>query len=101
MSFFVLTLEAIQDAVRRRIVLVIAAVSLLSLLMVDSCTSCGPGQVTVDGELRSMVDLSGYTGSVTFLLLGLWSVVLAGVLAAEHLAGTLDDGSAPLALSRR
>jgi len=99
-AFFLLTGEAVLDAVRRRIVVVIAAVSLLSLMMVDSCTSCGSGQITVDGELRSLVDLSGYTGSVTFLLLGLWSVVLAGVLAAEHLAGALDDGSAPLALSR-
>ena len=99
-AFLILTGEAIRDAARRRIVAVIAVLSLLSLMIVESCTSCSPGEVIVDGQLREMVDFSGYTGAVTFISLGLWCVVLAGVLAAEHLAQTLADGSATLGLSR-
>ena len=99
-AFFVLTREAILDAARRRIVAVIAVVSLLSLMMVESCTSCSTGQIMVNGELTRAVDFSGYTGAVTLATLGLWCVVLAGVLAAEHLAQALADGSATLGLAR-
>jgi ABC-type transport system involved in multi-copper enzyme maturation permease subunit len=37
---------------------------------------------------------------VIFTLLSLWTMVLAGLLASDHLAETLSDGSACLVLSR-
>jgi hypothetical protein len=92
--------EAVLDAVRRRIVAAIAVVSLLSLMLVDTCTTCSGGEVIVNGEVREMANIAGWTGTVTFAVLGLWSIVLAGVLASEHLAQTLADGSATLALAR-
>jgi len=99
-QFRTLASEAIKDAVRRRVVAAIAVVSLLSLMLVDTCTTCSGGEVVVNGEVREMTAIAGWTGAVTFAVLGLWSIVLAGVLASEHLAQTLADGSATLALAR-
>ena len=99
-QFRILAGEAILDAVRRRIVAAIAVVSLLSLMLVDTCTACSGGELVVNGEVRQMANIAGWTGTVTFVVLGLWSIVLAGVLASEHLAQTLADGSATLALAR-
>ena len=99
-QFRTLATEALLDAVRRRIVVAIAVVSLLSLMLVDNCTTCSGGEVVVNGQVRDMVNIGGWTGTVTFAVLGLWSIVLAGVLASEHLAQTLSDGSATLALAR-
>jgi hypothetical protein len=99
-QFRTLAGEAILDAVRRRIVAVIAVVSLLSLMLVDTCTTCAGGEVVVNGQMRQIAAIAGWTGAVTFAVLGLWSILLAGVLASEHLAQTLDDGSATLALAR-
>jgi ABC-type transport system involved in multi-copper enzyme maturation permease subunit len=99
-AFAVLALEAIRDAVRRRIAVAVAAVSLLSLLFVDACTTCTTAQLHVDGELRQLTDVAGFAGATTFLVLALWCVVLAGVLAADLLAEALDDGTAALCLAR-
>ena len=99
-QFRTLAGEAILDAVRRRIIAAIAVVSLLSLMLVDTCTTCSGGEVVVNGQLREIAAIAGWTGTVTFAVLGLWSIVLAGVLASEHLAQTLADGSATLALAR-
>jgi len=98
--FAILTAEALGDAVRRRIVAVIAAVSVLSLLWIDSCTACAGGTVVVNGVERDLSALAGATGAATFVVLALWGMVLAGVLSAEHLTQTLQDGSATLCLAR-
>jgi hypothetical protein len=99
-QFRTLAGEAVLDAVRRRIVAAITVVSLLSLMLVDTCTSCSGGEVVVNGEVREMASIAGWTGTITYAVLALWSIVLAGVLASEHLAQTLADGSATLALAR-
>lgn len=92
--------ESLSDAVRRRIAAAIAVLSLLSLLVVDSCTSCASGEVMVNGEAQELAGLAGAAGVVTYVTLGLWVVVLAGVLAADHLRETLEDGTAYLCLAR-
>ena len=99
--FGVLAGEAFRDAMRRRIVPVIVVVAVLSLLAVDSCTSCaGSGQVTRDGVPVSLTDVAGWTGMLIFTVLSLWTMVLAGLLASDHLAETILDGSANLTLAR-
>jgi ABC-type transport system involved in multi-copper enzyme maturation permease subunit len=93
--------EAFRDATRRRIVPIIAVFALLSLLAVDSCTSCvGSSQVVQDGEQVSVNDISGWTGMLIFTVLSLWTMLLAGLLASDHLAETVIDGSANLILAR-
>ena len=96
-----LTVEAVLDAVRRRLALAVAVVCLLSIAMLDSCTGAIPSTLLVDGEQVDVGDdLAGATGVITFVVLSLWMVVLAGVLAADQLRETLEDGSATLALAR-
>jgi ABC-type transport system involved in multi-copper enzyme maturation permease subunit len=99
-SFRILAAEALEDAVRRRVVAAIVAVSVLSLLGIDSCTSCAGGNLIVDGQPRALPQIAGATGLLTFSVLALWCMALATVLAAEHLVQTLDDGSASLCLAR-
>jgi ABC-type transport system involved in multi-copper enzyme maturation permease subunit len=97
--FRVLASEAIGDAMRRRIVPMIVVVALLSLMSVDSCTSCAANSVA-QGNGMEEVNLSGWTGMIVFTLLSLWTMVLAGMLASDHLAEPLFDGSAFLVLAR-
>ena len=92
--------EAVRDAGRRRIVAVIIALSLVSLMLVDGCTSCAAGNITVNGEVHSLQNVSGASGTALFVFLGLWIILLAGILGADHLQQTLEDGSAQLCLSR-
>lgn len=98
--FAVLASEAVRDAIRRRIVAAIAVLSLLSLMFVDACTSCAAGDVVVNGEARTLSEMAGASGMILFTTLGLWIIVLAGILASDHLQQTLEDGSATLCLSR-
>lgn len=92
--------EAVLDAIRRRIIPAIAAVALLSLMMVDSCTSCASPTLVANGAPIEGPDISGWTGMVIYTVLALWTMVLAGVLASDHLTEVLADGTAPLVLSR-
>ncbi|MDX1649862.1 MAG: hypothetical protein R3263_08400, partial [Myxococcota bacterium] len=99
-AFARLSIEAVGDAVRRRIAAVVAAASLVSLLAIDTCTACATGTVVVDGEVREIAALAGATGVATVVVLSLWIVALAAFLASDHLAQTLADGSALLVLAR-
>ena len=98
-AFGWLAREALADALRRRIAAAVAVAALASVLMLDSCTSCAPS-VTVEGEVRELTELAGAAGLGTFVMLGLWVIALAGVLASDHLRSTLEDGSALLSLAR-
>ncbi len=95
-----LTLEAVRDAIRRRVVAAVAVLSVLSLMVVDSCSGCSSGTVTANGQVQEMIEIAGYGASATFVVLGLWVITLAGVLAADHLTQTLEDGTALLSLTR-
>lgn len=97
-AFAWLAWEALADALRRRIVPVICVLALFSLLVVDRCAGCAP-VVTQDGQpLQLPIAAAG--GLVVMVLLALWTVLLAGVLASDHLAEPLADGSANLLLAR-
>jgi hypothetical protein len=98
-SFWLLAGEALSDAFRRRIVGGVAVAALLSIAMLESCTGCSP-TVDVNGEVRELSELRGAFGFTAFLVLGLWGIALAGVLASDHLRSALDDGSATLTLAR-
>ena len=95
-----LSLDALRDAMRRRIVPVLVAVCILSLLAVDGCTSCAPAQIEVNGVPQQLDGLPGGMGMLTLVVLGLWVITLAGILCADHLRNTLEEGYATLALSR-
>jgi hypothetical protein len=98
-AFGWLAFEAIADAMRRRVAFAVAVAALASLAMLESCTSCS-APVTMNGEVRELAELAGPAGLGIFVVLGLWAIALAGVLAADHLQSALEDGSALLALAR-
>jgi ABC-type transport system involved in multi-copper enzyme maturation permease subunit len=56
--------------------------------------------VTRDGQPVEVSQLVGLGGLLGAVLLGLWAMVLAGVLASDHLTEPLADGSAELVLAR-
>jgi ABC-type transport system involved in multi-copper enzyme maturation permease subunit len=95
-----LTVESFRDAVRRRVAAALGVLSLLSLVVVDSCTSCGSGTVQMNGVDVDASRFFGMTGVVLYALLSLWTVALAGALASDHLQQALDDGTAHLTLAR-
>lgn len=99
-AFRLLAFEALHDGVRRRIVPVIVAISLISLLAIDNCTGCASSSITVNGEAVDVGAAAGWGGALMFVVLGLWTMVLAGVLASDHLAQPLADGTAALILAR-
>lgn len=91
--------ESLADALRRRIVPAIGLAALASLWLVDSCTSCSPS-VSVSGRALPLPEVAGLGGVLVVVALSQWSLVLAGVLASDHLSETLSDGSAALVLAR-
>ena len=98
--FSALAREALADALRRRLVLAIAVASLLSLQLVDSCTSCGTATLVRDGEAVPLPDVAGFGALAVMVACALWTLLLAGFLASDHLAEPLEDGSAALLLAR-
>ena len=97
----ILAVEAFLDATRRRIVPAVVVISFLTLLMVDSCATCS-ANIAVSGAEGEAARLSvlNWTGMAAFGALALWSIALAGLLAADHLRSIFEDGSALLLLSR-
>jgi hypothetical protein len=53
-----------------------------------------------NGAEVDVANIAGWAGMVIFSVLALWVMVLAGVLATDHLTETLEDGSACLVLAR-
>jgi ABC-type transport system involved in multi-copper enzyme maturation permease subunit len=99
-SFATLAADSFRDAVRRRIALALLVLSLVSLLVVDSCTSCGSGTVVVNGAELDGRRIFGWTGMVLYALLALWTVAISGALASDHLQQGIEDGTALLTLAR-
>jgi len=97
---YTLAVDALRDALGRRIVPVLVVICILSIMTLDSCTSCAPPQIEVNGAPQTLEGLPGGMGLITVVVLGLWVIILAGVLSADHLRNTLEEGYASLALAR-
>lgn len=98
-AFRLLCAEAIRDAFRRRTVAVVAVVCVLTLLMMESCSGC-QAQIELEGDAARALDVLSWAGVAAWCVLALWVVTLAGLLSADHLSESLDDGSAHLILAR-
>jgi ABC-type transport system involved in multi-copper enzyme maturation permease subunit len=98
-AFLLLWREALLDALRRRLVLAIAAASLLSLMVLNDCAGCAPA-ITVNGRPQEVATAAPMLGMALLIVVGLWVVTLAGLLASDHLAQSLEDGHAAAALAR-
>ena len=80
-QFRALAVEAVLDAVRRRVVAAIAVLSLLGLWLVQSCT--GAWSVTNSGQPMDSSNLLGWTSTILFgtLALGWASALTTGFSA--------------------
>ena len=99
-QFRALAVESFRDAVRRRVAAALVVLALLSLLVVESCTSCGGGTFEVNGQIVEGSRIFGWTGMILYAVLALWTIAISGALAADHLEQVLADGSAQLVLAR-
>jgi ABC-type transport system involved in multi-copper enzyme maturation permease subunit len=98
-AFLLLWREALLDAVRRRLVFAIAAASVLSLLVLDTCA--GTAQVVqAQGVPQDPRSVQVVIAIVLLVIVGLWVATLAGLLSADHLAQALEDGHASTVLAR-
>lgn len=90
--------EALRDALRRRVVLM---VGLFCLLALPSVRGCAEGATfLVQGRVLDPEQTGVLVGMVLVLTLSMAVVTLAGILAADELARPLDEGSALLWLAR-
>jgi len=97
--FRLLARESLRDAARRRIVPAVVVLCLLTLGSINSCTTCDT-QITTNGMESSSLDVLGWIGVSVMGVLAVWSVILAGMLASDHLSASLEDGSGLLLLAR-
>lgn len=97
--FSLLTRESLRDAARRRVVPAVIALCLLTLGSINSCTTCN-AQITTTGVDASSLDILGWVGVSVLGVLALFCVMLAGLLASDHLSSSLEDGSGLLILTR-
>jgi len=98
-AFAVLAVEAARDALRRRFALALAILLALSLGCVHTCTGIG-GDVSFNEQPLDAALLAGLLAPILFSLQALAVLAVAGVLASDHLARPLAEGSAALWLAR-
>jgi hypothetical protein len=98
-AFAVLARESARDVLRRRFAPAVALLVALSLGWVHTCTGIGTdvrvGDRPVDPAL-----LAGFLAPLLFSVQALVVLWVAGVLASDHLARPLAEGSAALWLAR-
>jgi ABC-type transport system involved in multi-copper enzyme maturation permease subunit len=98
-GFAALATEATRDALRRRFAIAVAVALALALSWAHTCTRL-TGTVVVDQHQLDPAVAAGLFAPALFSFQALTVLVVAGVLASDHLARPLADGSALLWLSR-
>jgi hypothetical protein len=99
-AFRVLASEAFRDGLRRRFAAVLAALLVIGLLGAETCTGLGSGELVYNGREIDPRAVAGFVAPLLYAFEILALVVTAGVLASDHLARPLADGSAALWLAR-
>jgi hypothetical protein len=99
-AFRLLAAQAARDALRRPLALAVLAVVALALQVADACSGAGRVDLTLGGRELDATVASALVAPVLFAFDALAVVVVAGLLAADHLARPLAEGSAALWLAR-
>lgn len=94
-----LAIEAARDALRRRFALALAVLLVLSLAWVNTCTGIGTDVVLDDHRLDPAL-VAGFLAPILFSLQAMAVLWGTGVLASDHLARPIAEGSAALWLAR-
>ncbi|RIL00017.1 MAG: hypothetical protein DCC71_19390 [Proteobacteria bacterium] len=99
-AFAVLAWESLRDALRRRLAISVALVLVLGVAAAQSCTQIGVGGVSIQGAPVEPRLLAGYVAPLLFGFQALAVLAMAGLVASDHLARPLAEGSAVLWLAR-
>ncbi len=99
-AFRIFAVEAFRDGLRRRLAFAVALVLVIGLAGAQTCTQFGTGSFDVNGEAIDANVIGAFLAPILFGFQA-WAVLaIAGVLAADHLARPLAEGSAVLWLAR-
>lgn len=99
-AFRIFAAEAFRDGLRRRLAFAVALVLLIGLASAQTCTQFGAGGFDVNGEMVDGAVIGGFLAPILFGF-QTWAVLaIVGLLAADHLARPLAEGSAVLWLAR-
>ena len=99
-AFRIFAAEAFRDGLRRRLAFAVGLVLMIGLAGAQTCTQFGSGSFNVNGEAVDANVIGGFLAPILFGFQA-WAVLaIAGLLAADHLARPLAEGSAVLWLAR-
>jgi hypothetical protein len=99
-AFVLLAVEAALDLVRRRLALVVTLVLLLAVAAANTCTDFSAGDVRFNDRPLDPAIVAGFVAPTLFAYQALVVLLVAGLVAADHLARPLGDGSAVAWLAR-
>lgn len=99
-GFALLAVEAARDALRRRFAIAVALALVVGLHGADSCTGAGLHDLTLNERPLDPALVAGFLAPILLALQALFVLVIAGVLASDHLARPLAEGSAVAWLAR-
>ncbi|HTY18545.1 MAG TPA: hypothetical protein VMH82_12530 [Myxococcota bacterium] len=99
-AFAALAAEAFRDGLRRRFAFAIALFLLAAGMGAESCTSLGSASFSVNQHALPPEVLAGFVAPLLLSWQALAVLVITGVIAADHLARPLAEGSASLWLAR-
>jgi hypothetical protein len=99
-AFRIFGAEAFRDGLRRRLAFAVALVLLIGLASAQTCTQFGTGSFDVNGEVVDGAVIGGFLAPILFGFQAFAVLAIVGLLAADHLARPLAEGSAVLWLAR-
>jgi hypothetical protein len=99
-AFRLLAVQAARDALRRPLALAVLVVLAAALQAADACSGVGQVDLTWGERPLDRSIAAGLVAPLLFAFQGVAVVVIAGLLAADHLARPLAEGSAALWLAR-
>jgi hypothetical protein len=99
-AFGVLAGEALRDGLRRRFAFAVALFMLAGLVGAESCTDFSGAELNLNGHSLPPALLAGLLSPLLLAWQALAVVAIAGIVASDHLARPLAEGSAVLWLAR-
>jgi ABC-type transport system involved in multi-copper enzyme maturation permease subunit len=99
-AFAALAAEAFRDGLRRRFAFAIALFLLAAGMGAESCTDLGDASFSINQHSIPPEVLAGFVAPLLVAWQALAVLVITGVVAADHLARPLAEGSAALWLAR-
>ncbi len=95
-----LTVDAVRDALRRRILFAVLLVCFFAVFALDQCTAFWNGSIIAQGQRVPLEHFGRAAALPIFSILSLALTLLAALLASDELTRPLESGAANLILAR-